>query len=85
MDRRQFLKTASASTVLGVGASGARLAGGGMNSPSETPGLRKPLCSYTADDHRQRLEIRDSSLLTASRAANVVASAFAGCRWLPVR
>lgn len=57
MDRRQFLKAASASPVLGVGApAAAGLAAGGASLPPVMSGLRKPMDSYTADDHRRRLE-----------------------------
>ena len=57
MNRRQFLKTASVSSVLGAGApAAAGLSCGGANCPPETASLRKPLSSYTAEDHRRRLE-----------------------------
>lgn len=57
MDRRPFLTTASVSSVLGAGApAAARFIGRGAHRPPESSSLRKPLSSYTAEDHRRRLE-----------------------------
>ena len=57
MDRRRFLKTTSISSVVGAGAPVvAGVVRTSTNSPAEASEIRKPLSSYMADDHRQRLE-----------------------------
>ncbi|NQT17113.1 MAG: hypothetical protein HQ582_30430 [Planctomycetes bacterium] len=57
MDRRRFLKTASASCVAGTAVPAAsRLVAGGVAPRSGKTAVRKPLTAYTAEDHRQRLE-----------------------------
>ncbi len=56
MHRRQFLTAASISSVLGTWAPAAGLSCGDASRPPETSNLRTPLCSYTAEDHRRRLE-----------------------------
>jgi len=57
MDRRQFLTAVSASSVLGASVPAvSEVVAGSAVSRSQTPGLRKSLISYTAKDHRRRLE-----------------------------
>ena len=57
MDRRRFLKAASASCVAGAAISATCRPTAAAPAPRpERPKSRKPLISYTADDHRQRLE-----------------------------
>ncbi len=57
MDRRQFIKTASLSSVFGAAAPAvAGLVSEDANSTPDAPGLRKPTVAYTAEEHRRRLE-----------------------------
>ncbi len=57
MDRRRFLKTASASCVVGAAAPAAsQVIAGSVSTRTEKREIRKPLTVYTSEDHRRRLE-----------------------------
>jgi len=57
MDRRQFIRTATVSSVLGTAVPAvSKVVAGSAVSRSQMPSLRRSLNSYTAEDHRRRLE-----------------------------